>query len=277
MNRVGLGAPKKPTTKVLLIEPIGMINGHLTDNWAENVLTVDDYRETSAAKRLYLSFHSFCQSLGGTEFDDIEAAGAELLERTGSFFPNLAPFTAVGKVVLDGVNNILNKLLHQDGETKKVEFCLYPVSENRPRGNPGEALLQFGAYVLFFEETQIDNLSLGEDGIVYSSTEKEIPPYIVVNVKPGITLAPGQLDTSAAAEVLQKNQFSDGYRLVKDEDSTLRMFDALKEFGESYKLAQYAERYFELKKKDKQRTEQETQKFNELSKLLKDKFSDWDA
>jgi hypothetical protein len=113
-----------------------------------------------------------------------------VLKGAGFIFPALVPFTTVGKVAVDGVNRLLKKPIEIQGETKTIEFALYPVEDDK-RVIPGEAPLQTGAYVLFFEQTDFTTLKMERDGTIKSVSS----PYIVINVKPGITLAPEKLQT----------------------------------------------------------------------------------
>ncbi len=70
---------------------------------------------------------------------------------------------------------------------KTSTFGLYPANfEQRPV--IGEAPLQTGAYAFFFEPVEIETLKMGSNGIVTSTNNKPVSPYIVVNIKKGITL-----------------------------------------------------------------------------------------
>ena len=153
-------------------------------------------------------------------------------------------------------------------ELKQVTFNLYPASLDRSPAS-GDAPLQTGSYVLFFEETDIDNLRLEDDGTVSSSTNEEITPYIVVNIKRGVTLAPEQIEASLANEVLENFAQSYGYPLPEKAPSG-KYFEALKEVGHSIRLAKYSARYFELKAKEEPLTPAESKRLDKLRDDLKE-------
>ena len=276
LSSMGLGEQSKPTVKVHNIEPITSISGNKLDIFAETVVVVDDYEiKDNTGERLYLAFHGFCQGLGKTPFERLIDSFKKVADVAGSAFVGLAPFTSLGKVVAEGAENILKKLSDNPEEVKTVEFNLYPVFQEDQAPKPGEAPLQTGAYVLFFEDTDITNLSLHRAGVVTSATGSGIPPYVVINIKKEQMLAPGKLDTSAAIEVLDKFHAGPGEFAARG-TAPEKYFDALAELGQSYRLAAKARRYFELKQKSDTRTDSEEAKFNEIGSLLKDKFPNWD-
>lgn len=273
LSTIGIGNQDEPTLKVHEIQHIDTIDRDITDLWADTVLAIEDFGKDDSTKRIYLSFHTFCQNLGGSSFDKLKNSFSKIIGLTGSIFPGLAPWTSIGRVVVDGVNNILHKLINIKGETKSVTFSFYPFDSDAT----GDAPLQTGSFVMFFEETEIDNLRLENNGIVYSTTGKDVNPYIVVNVKNKLVLSPEQLKTSAAVEILDKYNSGYGYPLPKEREPALKYLDALLEFGNSYKLAQYTDRYFQLKRKGAQRTDAENKRFNKLSQILKTEYKDWDS
>lgn len=277
LSSIGLGEQSKPTVKVHQIEPIANISGNTLDIFAENVVVVDDYEvQDEQGERVYLAFHGLCQSLGKTPLQRLKDSFTKVLDVAGSVFVGLAPFTSVGTVVAEGAGNILKKLSDNPDEVKTVEFNLYPVFQSDQAPHPGEAPLQTGAYVLFFEETDITGLSLSRAGVVISATGTEIPPYVVINIKKGKTLAPGMLDTSAAIEVLDKFHAGPGEFAARGSSAPEQYFEALAELGQSYRLAAKARRYFALKQKGEARTEAEDAKFNEIASLLRETFPNWD-
>ena len=137
--------------------------------------------------------------------------------------------------------------------------------------------MQTGSYILFFEDTVIDNLEMGRDGIIRSSQGEAVNPYIVVNIKKKIILSPEQLDTKAAAEVLVNFQSNYGYPLPASHDNTLQFLDAMQTLGSSYRSIKSIERYYELKAKGVDRTPQETAKLASLGELLSDRIADFNA
>lgn len=272
LSGVGLGNPKAPTLKLHLLENIRKIDNDWTTVWAENIETVEDYSLAGGEERLFLSFHTLCQSLGNTEQQGgVFASLSEILASTGSILPALAPFTALGRVAVDGINNVFNKHIKISGETKEIAFAWYPADSHKS-AVPGEAPLQTGAYVFFFEKTDFTALKLKSDGTIENATN----PYIVVNVKRGITLAPKQLDTAAGAKVMSHFQSDFGYPLSADKSTTIHSLDALNEFGRSYRLGQQMMRYFKLKKKEG-RTSEEENKFTQLLQTLNSAIPDFDS
>ncbi len=276
LSRIGIGNPAQPTTKLNFLEHIRDMNQDYTDIWAENVAIVEDYGKDGGIQRIYISFHAFCQDLGDSRFTDMKEAGNRILSMTGSVFPTLMPLTAFGKAIATGVNNIFSKMSTKAGECKKVEFNLYPVLD-RAEQIPGEAPLQEGSYIIFFEETNIENLSLNSAGVVRSSTNEPINPYIVVNIKKGKRLAPGNLDINAATEVLSRYQANYGYVLPGNQAGGRAepngMLGALQEFGQSYRLVDSMKRYYQLKAQP-MRSVAENAKFAELTQTLKTHFED---
>lgn len=270
LSKVGLGNIEQPIAKVHFLEHIDRIDANIRDIWAENVETVEDYQAGGKAERLYLSFVSFCQNLGNSPLEDIRNSLQEISRLTGSIFPALAPYTALGGGVVEGINNILKKIIEPRlrGEIKDVTFNLYPASLDSAPAN-GDAPLQTGSYVLFFEDTDIDNLRLEKDGTVSSSTNEEISPYIVVNIKRGVILSPEQIEANLANEVLENFQEDYGYPLPEKALSG-KYFEALKEVGKSIRLAKYSARYFELKAKEEPLTSAESQRLKNLRDFLKD-------
>ncbi|MBE9031842.1 hypothetical protein IQ266_19075, partial [filamentous cyanobacterium LEGE 11480] len=277
LSRIGIGDQSEPTTKLNYLEHINNIPTNITDIWAENVAIVDDYRKDDGAQRVYISFHAFCQNLGkDTKLADIKTAGNRILKLTGSIFPTLMPFTAVGQAVVTGVKNIFGKLAEKAGECKKIEFNLYPVIDTEEH-IPGEAPLQEGSYIIFFEDTAIDGLYLDPSGVVRSDTSTAIPPYIVVNIKKGKRLAPGTLDVNTASEILSHHQKNYSYLLPgsgsESGDSSEGFLGALEEFGHSHRIVQSIQRYYQLKAKETRTSPEET-KLQELTTLIQNHFND---
>jgi hypothetical protein len=280
LSQVGLGNVDKPTLKLHILDSIDEIDHDLTSIWAENVAIVEDYRSdmrSHEAPRLYLSFHSFCQGLGKTNLEAITESFRQLLDVAGGVFPTLIPYTAMGNVAVEGMNNVLGKLINSRGECKEVEFNLYPVFDDNPAPNLGEAPLQTGAYVFFFEDTDLESLEMGRDGIVRSRTGVMVNPYIVVNIKKEIVLSPEQLDTKAAAEVVMSFQSNHGYPLPADRDRGLQFLGAMQELGSSYRSVKAIERYYSLKAKGGDRTPQEAEKLAKLQQELSDRIANFEA
>jgi hypothetical protein len=280
LSRIGLGDQARPTLKLNFMEHIRDMNRDYTDLWAENVATVEDYAKGGGAQRLYISFHAFCQDLGGSRLEDMQEAGNQILGATGAIFPALMPFTSIGQAVVAGIKNIFFKLSEKAGESKRVEFNLYPVLAGQG-AIPGEAPLQEGSYVIFFEDMNIRNLYLDSSGIVRSPSADPIKPYIVVNIKKGKRLAPDSLDVNVATQVLSHYQANYTYLLPASanntRDSGSGFLGALKEFGNAYRVVQAMQRYEQLKGQPV-RSKAEEAKLQELALFLKNYFnrSNWD-
>jgi hypothetical protein len=236
--------------------------------YAENVMIIEDYRSNGKQERLYLAFHAFCQDLENTPLEKLVKA----ISSVGGFTGGLAPFSLISNVA-SGVNNLFRKIQEIEHEVKTVEFGLYPaMAEKSPA--PGDAPLQTGTYIFFFELTDIIGLRLYSDGVVKSDTGKVINPYVVVNIKPEVILAPDELSTSAAIAVLEGFQSGPEFSA---KGSEAPYFAALKELGKSYRLAEQTRRYFVLKQKGNGRTPEENTKFATIVAALKQDFPDWDA
>lgn len=276
LSRIGIGNPAQPTTKLNFLEHIRDMNQDYTDIWAENVAIVEDYGKDGGIQRIYISFHAFCQDLGGSPLADMKEAGNRILNLTGSVFPALMPMTSFGKAIATGVNNLFSKMSNKMSECKKVEFNLYPVLD-RAEQIPGEAPLQEGSYILFFEDTDIEHLSLNSAGVVRSATNEPINPYIVVNIKKGKRLAPGSLDINAATEVLARYQDNYGYVLPGNVSSgrseSNGFLGALQELGQSYRIVDSMKRYYQLKAQPSRSIAEEA-KLTELTQILKTHFVD---
>jgi hypothetical protein len=276
LSQTGLGNENKPNLRLHYVEEINSINKDILDLWAENVRTVEDYRDQKASEggyagRLYLSFHSFCQDLGGSNLNDIQNVADELINLTGLVAPTLVPYTSVASIALQGISNIIEKFVKANfkSERKSSGINLYPYTDNFLPA--GDAYLQTGSYIFFFEPTEIAHLQLDISGVVDSSNNQPVNPYIVVNITKGITLAPDKLDINVAQEILEKYQHDYGYPLPKDRQNN-DYVDGLKQLGESYRWIKKVERYYQLKKKGDNRTSEEISKMNQLQQEIEAKF-----
>lgn len=273
LSSVGLGKVEKPTLKLHLVKSIQAIDSDWKDIWANNVEVVEDYAANGEKPRLFLAFHAFCQGLGGTRADDLRTSLDEILKLTGSMIPVLTPFTSIGRVVIDGVNNIFNKQLNIKGEVKDIEFALFP-ADGKSAAIPGEAPLQTGLYVLFFEDkVNFASLKLKSDGTIDTVDS----PYIVLTIKREIVLSADRLNTDVATKVLDNFQINYGYPLPSNRGTNTRFFDALGEFGRSIRLGEQITRYFELKRKGQKRTSEEQQRFAQLRQVLGEVIPEFDS
>jgi hypothetical protein len=245
---------------------------------AENVIVVEDYQANGKKERLYITFHAFCQNLDRTPLEKLMSAISQVGESTGSKYLGLVPFSLISNIanVANGVNNLFHKITDITHEVKTAKFGFYPATEGKSPDS-GDAPLQTGSYIFFFELTDIMGLRLHRDGIVRSQTGKAINPYVVVNIKPEVILAPDQLSTSAAIAVLDSFQSGPSEFSSKQDNAPAQYFDALKALGKSYRLVEQTQRYFILKQKGNSRTPEENAKFDTITKTLKAEFPDWDS
>jgi hypothetical protein len=242
----------------------------------ENVIVVEDYNANQHKEMLSIDFHAFCQGLGNTSGTDLQTAIIQVGTFVGTKLLGLVPFVEATKIVAEGVNNLFSKCSNHGDEVKTARFNLYPATEKEAPAF-GDAPLQTGAYVIFFESMDITGLRLDSRGVVLSASGAKINPYVVVNIKNGVILLPDQQNTSAALEVLERFNAGPGEFAAKGEKPPEQYFAALNELGKSYRLVQQSQRYFELKQKGDTRTPEESTKFVEITKILKEHFPDWDA
>lgn len=279
MSQIGLGDIEKPIIKAHYLNHINNMNRlthDLLTTWAENVAIIEDFQKDKKTERLYLSFSSFCQGLGDSKLDQVTGALQEVVREVGGTFPILVPFTALGTAALEGVNNILKTILDAEfrPQVKTVEFAFYPGDQNR-LPNIGEAPLQTGAFAFFFEEVELESLQMERNGTITSTRNEPVSPYIVVNIKKGITLAPGQIEKHLATEVLETYNKSYGNQLNVGNISG-SYFSALEELGKTIRLSTATQRYFELRGKGDQLTESETQRLQFLYTYLKENLISFD-
>jgi hypothetical protein len=277
MSQTGLGDREKPIVKAHYLEHIDNMTEDKTAIWAENVAVVEDYCKDSRSERLYLSFSSFCQGLGGSPLDRVTDSLTRVANDVGAAFPMLVPYTSIGKVAVAGINNLLKTILMADfkPQVKTSTFALYPYREGQPVVI-GEAPLQEGAYAFFFEPVELDNLRMEEDGIVTSIAGEAVAPYLAINIKKGITLAPGQIEKSLAAEVLESYNRNVGVSLQPSETG-VPYFQALEELGKSLRLANSTKRFFELKKRSDTLSDVEAERLKSLVSYLKENLEDSDS
>lgn len=267
LSRTGLGNPDKPTLKLHLVEHIQAIDSDITELWAQNVETVEDYMADGKKDRLFLSFHTFCQNLGPEGANPLEAVAKTLAARTGTILPTLLQFIippSTGRAT-GGMNNILRKFLEIPGECKKVEFSLFPLDSPAA----GDAPLQTGAFILFFEPVEEDGgYTVDRSGIVDSTQGQPVPPYIVLNIERGITAAGNQID-SELLKVFEKHDSGFGFPLPEGQPSSLNLLKVMGELESPYQQWRQLERYLSLSAKPS-RTEAEEARLKALDELLAD-------
>lgn len=279
MSQMGLGDAERPILKAHYLNHINnmdSLNHDVSSIWAENVAIIEDFQKDEKSERLYLSFSSFCQGLGDSTFDRVTGSLQQVANQVGGVFPSLVPYTSLGTAALQGINNIIKKILDAtfESEVKTVEFTFYPAEQNR-LPNIGEAPLQTGAYAFFFEEVELESLWMERDGTITSKRNEQVSPYIVVNIKKGITLAPSQIEKHLAAEVLQTYTKSYSDRLNATNPS-VEYFSALEKLGKTIRLSTATQRYFELRRKGTQLSEFEANRMKSLYDYLKENLSDFE-
>lgn len=279
VSQMGLGDRETPILKAHYLNHIDHSDRLMSDQgtlWAENVAAIEDFQKDKKAQRLYLSFSSFCQGLGRSTLEQVTGSLNQVAYTVGSAFPGLIPYTTLGSAALEGMSNILKKVLDPDfrSEVRTSTFGLYPAQEDKPPVI-GEAPLQTGSYAFFFEPVELENLRMEANGMVISTNNQPVSPYIVVNIKKGITLAPEQIEKTLAEEVLETyNRTS--YPLTSA-NTSIPYFDALEELGKTIRLASSTKRYFELKQKEDQLTEAEAKRLEILSDYLTKNLEDFET
>ena len=278
---MGLGDQATPILKVHYLNHINTLNldrrklCNTTTIWAENVATVEDFQKDRKSQRLYLSFSSFCQGLGYSTLEQVTSSLKQVASAVGGELSSLVPYKTLGNVALAGINNIVQTVLETrlKPQVKTSTFALYPAQiEQRPV--IGEAPLQTGGYAFFFEPVTLDNLEMLPSGIISSTNNEPVSPYIVVNIKKGLTLAPSQIEKNLAVEVLEAYNRTTSYSLAPT-NTSIHYCDALEELGKTIHLASSTKRYFELKQKGELMTEAEKKRLEILLTYLKANFKNF--
>jgi hypothetical protein len=269
MSHVGIGNIDKPITKLHLLKHNDQIaNGPIRDMWADQVCCVEDFREAGEANRVYLSFLCFCQTLGGASESELKNVLKGVAKAVGSMIPGLAPFAVGASMAYEGINNLFQKIEKHPDEIKAVEFSLFPLLNESNLS--GDAPLQTGSYILFFEEVETEGLYLNKDGTISRDDSQEVKPYLVVNIEKGIMLSPGQLNTDAANEVLANYHASSEFVIHGEQKPSSQYLEALQVLGRSHRMTKNMKRYFELRKKQEsgQLTDAEKAKFKDLARQI---------
>lgn len=278
MSQMGIGDAEKPVLKVHHLSPIKQMTEDLETIWAENVAIIEDFLHNFSkdreSKRIYLSFSSFCQGLGQSKLEKVTSALQEVMGFVGAAFPSLVPYTRVGNDALEGVNNLVKTVLELrfEPQVKRTTFAFYPIAKDESVPI-GEAPLQTGAYAFFFEEVELDNLVIDNKGLVSSKNGEEVSPYIVINIKKGIDLAPGQIEQNLATEILETYDRLSGYPLTVKKGSS-GYFQGLEELGKTVRISTSIQRYFELRSRENSLSPAEEERFNKLLAYLKETIGD---
>ncbi len=279
MSHFGIGrnSGNMPSKTVNYVEREEQINGDILSFWGENIRWVEDYRDKGSdgnAGRIYLGTSAFCQGIGQSSLDAVKTSFDQVCDLVGRFSPALVPYTTVASQALDGVISIVKKLAENPNEVVKSQITLFPkTAGSLPAGN---AYLQRGSYILFFEETEIENLHLTKQGRVEPSNgfTGNIPPYIVANLVDGLISAPESeaLNRAVGLDIMEK--YEQRFSLPTDPQQArlgTSIIEGISKVGESYRIYTKLIRYNELKgKSDKTETEQNRLDSikEELGKLL---------
>ena len=272
VSEMGLGDIEKPILKAHYLTHIKNMTDDVTTIWAENVAIVEDFQKNKKSQneteRLYLSFSSFCQGLGGSTEDQVTGSLIEVAKTVGGAFPSLVPYTTLGVSAIDGVNNIIKTIIKAEfkPQVKTASFALYSYDINE-LPNIDEAPLQTGAYAFFFEKVELENLRMERNGLITSTLNESVSPYIVVNIKKGITLAAGQIEKNLAAEVLETYNKTSTYPLTTS-TTIAPYFSALEDLGNTIRIAKSTQRYFELKQRGDQISSAEASRLKTLTEYL---------
>ncbi len=254
MSHFGIGSNQGelPSNTINLVEPCAQIRANILSFWGENIRWIQDYRDRGRdgnAGRVYIGTSAFCQGIGPTPLEAIRKTFQEVTSLVGRFSPALAPYVSVANQALDGVVRIADKLKRNPGEIVTSRITLYPETMGTlPAGN---AYLQRGSYVLFFDETPIDHLFLTPSGEVVANNQFEgtIPPYVVVNIVDGLIDAPDSeaLDKSVALDLIEKYDSRFGLpRHASDTGSGTSLNEGLATIGKSYRVLAMLHRFAEL-------------------------------
>lgn len=251
---IGSNGDNKPSTAINHIMHVDDFKNDILSFWGENIHFIKDYRVSGGDEntgRIYIGLSAFCQDLGGSSADSLRSAFVEATTLIGRFAPWLAPYTSVGSRVITGVANIVHKAAEKRAECKEASLTLYPGTTGAPLP-AGDAYLQLGSYIFFFEQIADDllaALSLTASGQVIAggNATVDVPPYVVINLVDGIADAPLDVFTnSAAADILEKYQarYDPGAR--SSNASMNLLAEGLGKIGESYYHTSRIKRYAEL-------------------------------
>jgi hypothetical protein len=259
MSHFGIGSNqgRMPSDTINLVEPIDKITGNILSFWGENIRWIQDYRDTGSdgnAGRIYIGTSAFCQGIGGSTLDSIRKTFFEVTKNVGRFSPALAPYAFLANHAIDGIARITNKASRNPNEIVSSQLTLYPQSMGSlPAGN---AYLQRGSYVLFFEDTEIEHLYLTTSGEVVGSQDFSgpIPPYVVVNIVDGLIDAPDKtiLDKAVALDILEKYDSRFGIHASQEgmnSGANNDLNEGLVKIGKAYQQYAKLRRFSELNEK----------------------------
>lgn len=257
MSHFGIGSNQSemPSTAINYVEACDQIGDNILSFWGENIRWIEDYRDggsSSNAGRVYIGTSAFCQNLGPSPLQSIRNTFTEVAKLVGRFAPALAPYASTASSVLGGVVNLADKLRRNPGEVKTSQLSLYPATQGSLP--PGDAYLQRGSYVFFFENVDTSDLFLTPSGEVVARQgfSGRIPPYVVINIVGDLVDAPATelLDRSVALDLLEKYDTRFGlprHGGQEDMGSGTALQEGLQTIGKAYRLQAKLQRLTDLR------------------------------
>lgn len=258
MSHFGIGSNNQqgPSSTINFIESQKNIRGDVLSFWGENIRWIEDYRDSGQdgnAGRIFLRISAMFQTLGNSPLEEVRQGLINASDMVGRFSPALVPYSSVARLAIEGVSKIVGKLKAHPEQIVESTITLYPCSESQKLAR-GDAYLQRGSYIFFFEETPIKGLSLTESGrVIADETFKgNIPPYAVVNIVDGLYDSPSSalLDKAVALDILEKYDKNFGVLSGGASESSGSAFnEGLTKIGESYRMLAKIRRFNELQAK----------------------------
>lgn len=272
------GGNTMPSRSINLVELIDNVNDNILDLWGRNIRWIRDYKDKGAdgeSGSIYIGTSAFCQGIGPSPLQQIYDAFTQVSSVVGRFDPALVPYTTAANLALKGIIQIVNKLTDNPDEVVNARITLFPSTLGHPLP-PGDAYLQRGSYVFFFENTSLENLHITDTGEVVASqgTNAIIPPYVVINIVDGIDAAPSSeaLNRAVANDIL--NKYDKRFSLPTDlnSSSTFSSFaEGLQKIGDSYYFLSQIKRFEELRKKTN-KTDTEIDRMNTIKSEIESMF-----
>ena len=253
---IGHNGDGKPSTSINHVAKENSVSKDILSLWAENIRFIKDYRAIGTdgdAGKVYIGTTAMCQSLGKSSVDNVLEASKQVVDLVGRFVPWLTPYTTVGKVAAEGVAYLLKKIINNHSQCITSQLSLYPATLDTPLPQ-GDAYLQQGSYVLFFEDVKpadISSLSLTREGELVATQRSgiSVPPYTVINLVDGIVDGPSEVfQKSVAVDVLEKYENRNDFISSSNSRSQSLSFlaEGLQKVGESYYYMRQIRRYHEL-------------------------------
>lgn len=267
MSHFGIGSNQgeMPSTAINYVEACDRIEDNVLSFWGENIRWIEDYRDVGSsgnAGRVYIGTSAFCQNLGPSPLQSIRDTFTTVAKLVGRFAPALAPYASTASTALRGVVNLADKLRRNPGEVKTSQLSLYPATQGALP--PGDAYLQRGSYVFFFEKVERSELFLSPSGEVVprQGFSGRIPPYVVINIVGDLVDAPAteMLDRSVALDLLEKYDSRFGLPRHGDREdagSGTALQEGLQTIGKAWRLQSKLQRLEDLRLRPSLRTSEE--------------------